>query len=210
MEGAQHAVVSANQRERLAEEFDRTHVAGLGQGPLEGERHPAAVEDALHLEGEERRRREGPRGQGQRPLDGGADRCQLFARQIDAAAAQGFVTFSADARVPARWHPRNRTAPARCAGARSVRHAPSYFTHTLCSTPSVSVPARWHSRNRTAPARCAGARSVRHAPSYFTYTLCSTPSVRVSQPLSVTSTVSLEQDRLTCSIPVRTTWPASR
>ena len=170
VEGAQHAIVSANQRERLAEEFERTHVAGLGQGPLEGERHPAAVEDALHLEVEERGRREGPRGQGQRPLDGGADRCQLFARQLDASAAHGFVTSSAHATVPAQCHPRNGTAPARCAGARSVRHASSYFT----------------------------------------YTLCSTPSVRVSQPLSVTSTVSLQQDRLTCSIPVRTTWPASR
>ena len=53
MKGAQHAVVAADQDERLAEKLDRTHVAGRGQRRLEADRDPAAVEDACHLQLEE-------------------------------------------------------------------------------------------------------------------------------------------------------------
>ena len=94
VKGAQHRIVAAHQQHRLSEELDRAHVAGLGQGRLEGGRHPAAMEDALHLEVEEGAGREGPRGQGQRPLDGRADRRQLLAAQTAAHCVHVFAASS--------------------------------------------------------------------------------------------------------------------
>ena len=150
VKGPQHPVVAAHQHQRLAEKLDRAHVTGIGQGRLEGERHPVPVEDSLHLEIEEGRGAEGPCGQGERPFHGGADRVQILGGQ------PGFCAGHRHCRLPASGICGRRL----CSIERPVRklcplngwpgvHAGWFFEHRMALRASMDDPTE---RRGTVPA----------------------------------------------------------